>query len=168
MRKVDQEPTILSSILDRLLDGEPAQDLDQFKESVARDLEALFNTRHGLSRETLKELPSSSELRHSLFTYGLSDFLSFNLNSADDCNEIRRELEETIRNFEPRLDGISVTLDIPRVDNLTLRFSIKALLLIEPIPESVIFDATLQLNAPEASRAGNGSGRGHYVVRGHS
>ena len=55
MARPDREPNLLPSLLDRLLDDRPgvtsepavsrAQSLRALKKSVARDLEALLNTR---------------------------------------------------------------------------------------------------------------------------
>ena len=77
---------IVPSILDRLLDDEPEvsreplpnrfQNLSQLKKAVARDLEALLNTR----QEILEELPPEfTEVSRSLITYGLPDFSSLSL-----------------------------------------------------------------------------------------
>ncbi len=164
MRRVDQEPEILPSILDRLVDGKAAQTLEELKRSVARDLEALLNTCHGLQREVVDAIPRSAAIRHSLLTYGLPDFTSFNRNNKNDWRVLCREIEEAVRIFEPRLDGISVTLETPQAEKLTLRFAIKASLLIEPLPENVVFNAAWQFEPPEAKE--EGSAYGKFVVRG--
>ena len=80
--RADDEFDILPSVLDRLLDDEPGVDRESFSgrffslrdltQAVARDLEALLNTR----QEALEELPPEfAEVGHSLRTYGLPDFL---------------------------------------------------------------------------------------------
>lgn len=153
-----QELNIQPSILDRLLDDDDAsgreghllagryQTLEQLKQTVTRDLEALLNTR----REALGDLsPEFTEVRRSLLTYGLPDFTTSTLLSADDRNRIRRTLEQTITMFEPRLDRVRVTLDPQREHTQTLRFRIEALLRLEPAPEAVTFDAMLQLSTQQ-------------------
>src|ERR1051326_1765438 len=81
MPRANDEFDILPSVLDRLLDDEPGADRESFsgrffslrdlKQAVARDLEALLNTR----QEALEEVPSEfSEVSQSLRTYGLPDF----------------------------------------------------------------------------------------------
>jgi type VI secretion system protein ImpF len=153
----------LPSILDRLLDDTPDvsheplpdrfQNLRQMKRAVTRDLEALLNTR----QEIWQELPPEfSEVRRSLLTYGLPDFTTLSLLNPQDCNRIRRFVEQAIALFEPRLSRVRVTLEPPRQQESTLRFHIEAFLRVEPAPEPVNFDALLQLHTQE------------YVVRGQS
>jgi type VI secretion system protein ImpF len=156
MPRVDNSLSLLPSILDRLLDDEPEvqreqlashfQNLRQLKGTVTRDLEALLNTR----QEVLEELPPEfTEVRRSLVTYGLPDFTTFTLLSANDRNRIRRALEQAIATFEPRLNRVRVILEPPRQHDQTLRFRVEALLRVEPTPESVTFDAMLQLSTQE-------------------
>jgi len=145
---------LLPSILDRLLDDQsepPAQSshhfhsLDQVKQAVTRDLEALLNTR----RERFEDLPPEFvEARQSLVTYGLPDFSALSLQSLEDRNRIRRVLEQAVALFEPRLTRVRVTLEAPRAHEQTLRFRIDAMLRVEPAPEPVTFDAML-LNTQE-------------------
>jgi type VI secretion system protein ImpF len=155
MPKSDYEH-IVPSILDRLLDDEPEvlreplpnrfQNLSQLKKAVARDLEALLNTR----QEMLEEVqPEFIEVGRSLVTYGLPDFSSYGGLSTNDRNRIRRALEQAIATFEPRFERVRVTLEPPREQDRTLRFRIEALLRVEPAPEPVTFDAVLRLNTQE-------------------
>jgi type VI secretion system protein ImpF len=152
----DYELKILPSILDRLLDDAPEaareplpnrfQTLAQLKKAVARDLEALLNTR----QEALEEVPVEfTEVSRSLITYGLPDFSAFSLLSTNDRSRIRRALEQAIATFEPRFERVHVTLEPPREQDRTLRFRIEALLRVEPAPELVTFDAVLRLNTQE-------------------
>lgn len=163
MPRVDNELSILPSVLDRLLDDEPGtsrepipnrfQNLRELKKAVTRDLEDLLNTR----QEMLEELPSEfAEVSRSLVSYGLPDFTSFSLLSKHDRNRIRRAVEQAIANFEPRLARVNVTLEPPRDNDRALRFHIEALLRLEPAPELVTFDAVLQLTTQK------------YVVQGHA
>jgi type VI secretion system protein ImpF len=159
----DQELNITPSVLDRLLDNEPTvtkepptsrrQDLRALERSVARDVEALLNSR----RETLEDLPSEfAEVNGSLLTYGLPDLTSLSLLNNDDRNRIRRAVEEAINHFEPRLQRVRVNLEAPREHDRGLRFRIDAMLRVDPTPEPVTFDAVLQLNTQQ------------YVVQGQS
>jgi type VI secretion system protein ImpF len=156
MPKSDHELRIVPSILDRLLDDEPEvsreslpnrfQNLSQLKKAVARDLEALLNTR----QEILEEVPSEFiEVSRSLVTYGLPDFSSFSVLNVNDRNRIRRALEQAIATFEPRFERVRVNLEPPREQDRTLRFRIEAMLRVEPAPEPVTFDAVLRLNTQE-------------------
>ena len=156
MAKPDHEASLLPSLLDRLLDDRPgvssepvasrAQNLRTLKRSLARDIEALLNTR----REALDPLPEDFvELHRSLLNYGLPDFTSFNLTGTDDRARIRRYLEDVITTFEPRLQRVRVSLDPPREHARALRFRVDALLRLDPAPEPVMFDMVLRLNTQE-------------------
>jgi type VI secretion system protein ImpF len=161
MARVNQDTSLLPSVLDRLLDDTPDlaqepildrfQTIRQLKQAVTRDLEALLNTRQELLSEPASEF---SEVRRSILTYGLPDFTAYSLLNPQDRNRIRRALEQTIALFEPRLTRVRVSIEPPRPHESALRFHIEALLKVEPAPEPVTFDAMLQLHTLE------------YVVRG--
>jgi type VI secretion system protein ImpF len=153
MARGDRDPSIVPSLLDRLLDDQPdvarealpyrVDDLRGLKRSVARDLEALLNTR----QEALAELPADlSEVRRSLVVYGLPDFTAFSLLGTRDRARIRRALEDIIAVFEPRLERVRVTLEDSQPNERTLRFRVDGWLRVEPAPEPVTFDTLLQLN----------------------
>lgn len=146
----------MPSILDRLVDNEPKttheptdrrlQSVRELERVVARDLEALLNTR----QEALEELPPEfTEVNRSLVTYGLPDFTAMTMLSQPDRNRIRRAVERAIATFEPRLDRVRVTLETPRAHERGVRFRIDALLKVEPASEPITFDAVLQLNTQE-------------------
>ena len=150
------ELNIAPSLLDRLLDdrpgqtSEPPQDthfsLSQLKQSVARDLEALLNTR----REALEGVPHELvEVQRSLLMYGLPDFTTFNLLSDHDRREVQRALTDVITLFEPRLEQVQIVLDDQTQGDRALGFRVEALLKVDPAPEEVTFDATLQLQTQE-------------------
>jgi type VI secretion system protein ImpF len=82
-----------------------------------------------------------AELPTSLLGYGMSDFASGAFNDAQQRDRLRAEIEQVIRQFEPRLTGIRVSL-VERDDNLdaTLRLQIEAMLRTEPAPEPIAFE----------------------------
>jgi type VI secretion system protein ImpF len=156
MARIDSDVNIVPSILDRLLDDEPEistepastriKNLRSLERSVARDLEALLNSR----QESLQELPSEfKEVSRSLLTYGLPDFTSFSLLTQEDRLRIRRSVEDAINRFEPRLLRVRVALEAPREHDRGLRFRIDAFLRVDPSPEPVTFDAVLQMNTQQ-------------------
>ena len=156
MARADFNVNIVPSVLDRLLDNEPqvskepassrTQNLRTLEGAVARDVEALLNSR----QETLEELPSEFvEVNRSLVTYGLPDLTSLSLLSQDDRNRIRRAVEQAINIFEPRLQRVRVALETARENDRGLRFRIDALLRVDPVPEPVTFDALLQLSTQQ-------------------
>jgi|RhiMetdeSRZDD1v2_1073273.scaffolds.fasta_scaffold20528_6 type VI secretion system protein ImpF len=125
----------------------------QLRNVVARDLEAMLNTR----QESLTQLTEEfTELQNSLLTYGLPDVTSYSLDSLDDRNQVRRAVEDTIAAFEPRLEQVRVTLQPGRDKDRGLNFRIDAMLRVDPAPEPVTFDAILELDTHQ------------YVVRGQS
>jgi type VI secretion system protein ImpF len=58
---------------------------------------------------------------------------------------MRRFIEEAIRIFEPRLQDVAVTVEPVLIGERALRFRIDANLIVDPAPEPVTFDTTLQL-----------------------
>lgn len=161
MARADHKTNIVPSVLDRLIDDAPNesqepvtgrfQSIREMERVVARDLEALLNSR----REALEELPSEfAEVNRSLLTYGLPDLSSFSLLSENDRNRVRRVIEQTIAAAEPRLGRVNVKLEPPRDHDRGLRFRIDAQLQIDPAPEPVSFDGQLQLQTQQ------------YIVRG--
>ena len=156
MAKANDEVDILPSLLDRLLDDHPqistepitsrTQDFRAYERAVARDLEALLNSRQEISGELPEEF---IEVSRSLVTYGLPDLTSLSLLNQDDRNRIRRAVEDSISFFEPRLLRVKVTLEAPRERDRGLHFRIDALLRVDPTPEPVTFDAILHLNTQQ-------------------
>src|SRR5215813_7298713 len=145
MARVGPEVDLVPSVLDRLLDDKPEnqqqeppatryQRISQLKKSVARDLEALLNTR----QETLQEIPLEfTELRSSLLVYGLPDFTSLNLMDAEHSRYIKQALEQAIERFEPRLTRVRVEVESPKSTDRGLHFHIEGLLQVRPAPELV-------------------------------
>jgi type VI secretion system protein ImpF len=154
--RVSNDIRLIPSILDRLIDEQPSesrepagnrqQTVRDLERAVARDLEAMLNTR----QETVEDLPSEyQEVNRSLVTYGLPDFTSCSLTIEEDRSRVLRSVERTIARFEPRLQRVRVQLEAPRNHDRGLRFRIDALLRVDPSPEPVTFDAVLQLNTQQ-------------------
>src|ERR1019366_6166831 len=126
------------SLLDRLLDFQPEshqevpvsswEQLRKFKSSLRRDLSALLNTR----RAEQDFDPSYEEAANSLLSFGIADFTSYNLKSAVEQEQVRRSIERSIRQFEPRLARVSVTVEEPDPLRPVLQFQIEALLRVGP------------------------------------
>ena len=161
MAKRDSESSLVASVLDRLLDEQPMQTKEpplqqrqnawQLKKAIARDLEALLNTRMVL----LEEKPhAEAEATRSLLTYGLPDLTSISIADPKERNRVRRAVEQAIETFEPRLKNVRVVLDPTRERETLLHFRIQAVIPMEPTPEAVVFDTDLQLDSRR------------YVVRG--
>ncbi len=115
--------------------------IEDLKDSVARDLEALLNTRAVIPEELLKRFPQCGR---SIATYGLNDFAGLSLSSSDDRAYICRCLEKAIARHEPRLRNVQASLEL-RADSINrLNFAITALLVVSSAHEPVNFDAVLQ------------------------
>jgi type VI secretion system protein ImpF len=154
MPKRELERTVHLTVLDRLIDKDPrsaadapmtwAHSVRELKESVRRDLEWLLNTRRipDLAPDALEEVGKS------LYHYGLPDVTSL---SADDHNtkmRLMRYVEQAIEMFEPRLGAVKVSLgESERKDRRELRFLIEGLLKMEPSPEQVAFDTSLEISS---------------------
>jgi type VI secretion system protein ImpF len=155
MARFDNEEHVTLSVLDRLLDYEPgmsyeppasrAKSLRIYKQAVRRDLEWLLNT-----RRLATGIPEGlEELQNSLAAYGLPDFAGAGTDEGDSQARVRAAIEDAVRTFEPRLQDVSVTLEPQRDTERALRFRIDALLMLDPAPEPVTFDTTLQLVSGE-------------------
>lgn len=115
--------------------------LEHYKESIARDLEGLLNSRAAFQEEDMQQFPNCKQ---SLMTYGLADFSAMSLANAQDRAAICRSLEHAVSRHERRLKEISVQLDAGNQSSGGLHFTIRALLNLEPAQEPVSFDAMLQ------------------------
>ncbi|MFC0252268.1 type VI secretion system baseplate subunit TssE [Massilia consociata] len=129
--------------------------IEELKDTVARDLEALLNTRSVIQDGALKAYP---ECAGSMVNYGLIDFADRSLSSPSDRAYICDCIEKTVACHEPRLRNIRARLDL-RDDSVNrLNFSITAVLVASVSQEPVNFDAvltpsTLQYSISKAGKA---------------
>ena len=89
MARAQGDVTVTLSVLDRLIDREPSfqveapltrsQSVRAMKAAVQRDLEWLLNTRR-IFQEPDESL---SEVKRSLYMYGLPDFTAYAMSSRD-------------------------------------------------------------------------------------
>ncbi|MFT8674379.1 MAG: type VI secretion system baseplate subunit TssE [Acetobacter sp.] len=150
-RMRDAGARVKLSVLDRLIDTAPDSDRDRpmsatealsvLRVAVRRDLEALLN-----GHRRFRAIPERyAALRASNLGFGLPDFAASARNAQDAREELRREMESTIRTFEPRLMQVSVLVQPSDEQGAlaTLRFRIEALLHADPAPEPISFDTTV-------------------------
>ncbi|GJI99524.1 hypothetical protein RugamoR64_00630 [Duganella rhizosphaerae] len=135
-------------LFDRLLDPQGSQarngaglSLEQWKDTVARDLEDLLNTRCALSEELLNAYP---ECAGSIVNYGLIDFAGMCLSSSEDRARICACLKAAIERHEPRLRNVQARLEREIGSINRVSFAISATLAGLPMREAVNFDAVLQ------------------------
>jgi type VI secretion system protein ImpF len=139
-------------LLDRLMDARLMDDqhralpgtsvsIEGYKDSVARDLEALLNTRIAIDVAHLASYPHA---RDSLLQYGLIDFAGFCLTSSIDRDAVCASIEEAIARHEPRLTEVKAVLEPDAGDVNRLHFAIHARLAMDGALEMVNFNAVLQ------------------------
>ncbi len=150
MARSTTETLVTQSVLDRLLtvDEWPttrAQSLRFFKDALRRDLEWLLNTR----QPHMPEIAAYPAAKASVINYGLPDITSLGLSSASDHRTLRIAIETCLRNFEPRLTEVHVTLQESDSADRRLRFHIEGNMNLDPAPEEISFDTVLELSSGE-------------------
>lgn len=154
MARSPNDTTVTVSVLDRLLDDEPASSVEApigraaaerlLKASVRRDLEWLLNTR----RIAVPPDEEFTELNRSVYCYGLPDFTAYGISSQADRTRLLGSLARVIATFEPRLADVRVVPSEKRDAGIhRLHFRIEALLRMDPAPEPISFDTVLELSS---------------------
>lgn len=149
-RYVQQDRTIASSVLDRLLDSEPDRPTDQFmsisaqtrqlRECIRRDLEALLNTR----RSPVSPPQQMSELSDSALSYGVDGFVSANLVTDEAKIALAYALERRIARTETRLANVHVTILKNRTTGeRTLKMRIEASFRLQEGMPPIHFETTI-------------------------
>jgi len=128
-------------LLDRLLgDAAPRMSLEQYKDSVARDLEDLLNTRCAVPEDWMRAYP---ECARSIANYGLLDFAGMCLSSDEDRARVCAALKAAIERHEPRLRNVQARLEHKPGSINRVRFAIYGMLAGLSHTEAVSFDAVL-------------------------
>lgn len=119
-----------------------AESVRALKAGVRRDLEWLLNTRRNPDDPGLSRV----ETENSVYNYGLPDFSAYSIGSPKDQTKLVRALQAAVKTFEPRMANVRIVpLEITSTGLRTLRIRIEGLLLMDPAPELISFDTTLQL-----------------------
>jgi type VI secretion system protein ImpF len=158
------EQTVTQSVIDRLIDLDPAsaveppptraQSVRQLKAALRRDMEWLLNTRR-TPEPADSEFP---ELEKSVYNFGLADITSLSWSSSRDRTRLARMIEQTVATYEPRITRIKVVpLEAAAGAQHVLRFQIEGLLEMDPAPERISFDTVLQLTSGEYQIKGDAS-----------
>lgn len=115
--------------------------LDDWRDSITRDLEALLNTRCALLPHVLAGLP---EVSRSIVNYGLIDFAGMCMTSDTDQKRICTAVRLAIERHEPRLHRVAATLQ-PRKGAINrIDFVITAELKNAPVAAPMQFNAVFQ------------------------
>jgi type VI secretion system protein ImpF len=161
MSEYESNAPLRLPLLDRLLDDEPkikseapmsrSTSLARLKTAVRRDLENLLNT-----RRTPDYIPEGSvEILRSVYYYGLPDITSMPANFLYEQTKLLQSIETAVKTFEARLDGVRVSLVPVAGQSRVLRFVIDGMLRIDPLPEHVVYDASIELTSLEVSISGD-------------
>jgi type VI secretion system protein ImpF len=139
-------------LLDRLLDADPDAPADPplsqgmaievLRAAVRRDIEALLNAR----RRRLTPPAGYVELPLSPVGYGVPDPTAGSFTEEQRRIAVAREVEATIRRFEPRLTQVRVQLrnsEREAIDRV-LRLRIEAVLRTDPVPEQISFETVVR------------------------
>lgn len=158
--RMQPNSAVTLSVLDRLTDDDPqsptviepplsrAESVRLHRQGVRRDLEWLLNTRRTPDDPGANRV----ETENSLYNYGLPDFSTYSIAAAKDQNRLIKSLQAAIRTFEPRLANVRILpLEISTTGLRVLHVRIEALLLMDPAPEQISFDTTLQLTTGDFS-----------------
>lgn len=121
--------------------------LDKLKESVARDVEALLNSRNALG-ETAER---------SVLGFGVRDFVGRILSRPEDRQYVADCLARAIAAHESRLRNVRVEFRPGGTSVNALTFAIRADLLVHPAHEVVSFDAVLQPSLSQFAVSRGGS-----------
>jgi type VI secretion system protein ImpF len=116
------------------------------RREVGRDLEALLNT---IALESSEDLSAYERVRTSILNYGLPDIAHRSIDEAN-VNDIETEIKTALLNYEPRLapDSIHAVRDTSvSVEELKIRFMVRADLYCEPVNVPVEFVADIELDS---------------------
>ena len=139
-----------ASLLDKLMHrslterpGEilPGLPLDELKESVAADLEALLNTRSTFSEDERGRYPLAAR---SVANYGIPDFSSRSLANGQDRSFICQSIQRSIEQQDKRLRAVAVSIDGQGTAFNCLNFIIRATLVVSNVGEQVSFNARFE------------------------
>lgn len=163
MAELNSRDRLQPSLLDRLIDDDPHQTREgverrvltrqQLRAAVLRDLSWLFNdTRqepepNSIRTEELALWRSLDFARRSVLNYGVPAFSGVTLSSMDTLT-IERAVAEAIRNFEPRINpatlSVEVKLDYANHHN-TLQLVIRGEMWSQPVPLELLLAADVDV-----------------------
>jgi len=115
--------------------------LEQYRESLARDLEDLLNTRTALAPELLQAFP---ECARSVLTFGLADFSGLSLGSSDDRARVCARVRQAVERHDPRLQQVQVRVADGQGRANHIDITISGLLRLPGVRTPVSFNVTLQ------------------------
>lgn len=163
MAELSSRDRLQPSLLDRLIDDDPHHEKEsmearvltrqQLRAAVLRDLSWLFNdTRPEPEPDTdrpeeLALWRANDMARRSVLNFGMPAFSGVTLSSLDG-RKIERAVAEVIRNFEPRIDPKTLTVEIKfdhRNHHNTLQLVIRGKMWSQPVPLELLLAADVDV-----------------------
>jgi type VI secretion system protein ImpF len=143
------------SLIDRLTDAAPSKSKDgpdaqvftstQLRQTVLRDLAALFNSSNLATIVDLSDFPLT---RKSTLNYGIPGFAGL-LESSSRLSVLERDLADAIRAFEPRIraETLRVRARGIRDDEAlpALVFEIEGELWAQPVPQQLFIETSIDI-----------------------
>ena len=156
MPELTHKERLQPSLLDRLTDDEPSQQVEsreqrvfsltRLREAVLRDLAWLLNTTNLAAGTDLDAYP---EVRHSVLNYGIPDLSGVSVSSAN-IAELERELRQAIIDFEPRIlsHSLAVRLEANKsqMSHNAMTFLIEGELWAQPVPLRMYLKTEIDLD----------------------
>ncbi len=146
-------------LLDRLTDDEPnkkkenrnqrVMSMRRYRQAVLRDLAWLLNTFAHIQQDGFDEF---EEIPSSVLNFGVQDITGMTASSLS-SEEMRYQLMEALRRFEPRILSNTISIDMvvdpEAMSNRSIRFEIRGDLWAQPIPESLFIKTEMDLETGE-------------------
>jgi len=143
-------------LLDRLTDDHPEEvkesrdqrvvSMRRYREAVLRDLRWLLNTGN---HESAESLAGFEEVQRSVLNYGTPDLCGLT-SSGLEADQVRRQLIEAVRIFEPRILPASLSVRVEagfgELDHNALTFEIQGDLWARPAPDPLYIRTEVDLD----------------------
>ena len=111
----------------------------RYEDSVRRDLEWLFNSR----RIKDDRMERYSQLRSSVFCYGIPDLNSEDPSRTHDKDELLQNMKDAVAYFDRRLRDVSIEFGSQVLGSHLLHFQIAGVVMMDPVPAEVAFQSSL-------------------------
>jgi type VI secretion system protein ImpF len=122
--------------------------MGRLRECVCRDLATLLSS---TSLDTAYDLTALPEVQRSVLNYGMPSLAGRSVKSLD-LRQIARIVEDTIRNFEPRLTHVRVTPDTERdADEQEFHLRIDAELWSQPALQRLVLRTRISTESGQAT-----------------
>ena len=161
MTELTQQERLQPSLLDRLMDDEPAitqesrsqrvLSIKQLREGVIRDLVWLLNTGN---LEEVQDISKYNQISNSVINFGTSS-LTGSTKSNLNVNRVEAIIRQAIIDFEPRINAetvkVHVIVDKEKMSDNAVQFEIEGELWAHPIPLQLYMKTEIDLESSDIS-----------------